>query len=82
MQCKLEPDLAKRAEHYFSENMRVMKGVEAWETGSLEDFGILIAASGRSSIQNYECGMSFNPQSSKLIYSEIPSSCLSVMKMS
>ncbi|AET05103.1 putative galacturonokinase [Medicago truncatula] len=54
--CKLEPDLAKRAEHYFSENMRVMKGVEAWETGSLEDFGILIAASGRSSIQNYECG--------------------------
>ncbi|XP_058732185.1 galacturonokinase isoform X1 [Vicia villosa] len=54
--CKLEPDHAKRAEHYFSENMRVMKGIEAWETGSLEDFGILIAASGRSSIQNYECG--------------------------
>ncbi|WJX48207.1 galacturonokinase [Trifolium repens] len=54
--CKLEPNLAKRAEHYFSENMRVMKGVEAWETGSLEDFGNLISASGRSSIQNYECG--------------------------
>jgi len=23
----LEPNLAKRAEHYFSENMRVMKGI-------------------------------------------------------
>ncbi|TKY60782.1 Galacturonokinase protein [Spatholobus suberectus] len=53
---KLEPDLAKRAEHYFSENMRVMKGVEAWAMGKLNDFGMLITASGRSSIQNYECG--------------------------
>lgn len=32
-------------------------GVEAWGLGNLEDFGILIAASGRSSIQNYECGI-------------------------
>ncbi|XP_027343201.1 uncharacterized protein LOC113855768 [Abrus precatorius] len=54
--CKLEPDLVKRAEHYFSENMRVMKGVEAWSMGKLKDFGMLISASGRSSIQNYECG--------------------------
>ncbi|KAJ1438025.1 Ribosomal protein S5 domain 2-type fold, subgroup [Sesbania bispinosa] len=54
--CKLEPHLAKRAEHYFSENMRVSKGIEAWGMGKLKDFGILIAASGRSSIQNYECG--------------------------
>ncbi|KAM6590413.1 hypothetical protein CsatA_013018 [Cannabis sativa] len=53
---KLEPDLAKRAEHYFSENLRVIKGLEAWATGSLEDFGKLITASGLSSIQNYECG--------------------------
>ncbi|KAK7399040.1 hypothetical protein VNO78_10215 [Psophocarpus tetragonolobus] len=56
---KLEPNLAKRAEHYFSENMRVMKGtirVEAWAMGKLKDFGMLITASGRSSIQNYECG--------------------------
>ncbi|XP_040873778.1 uncharacterized protein [Glycine max] len=53
---KLEPNLAKRAEHYFSENMRVMKGVEAWAMGNLKDFGMLITASGRSSIQNYECG--------------------------
>ncbi|XP_062094664.1 galacturonokinase isoform X2 [Humulus lupulus] len=53
---KLEPDLAKRAEHYFSENLRVVKGLEAWATGRLEDFGKLITASGLSSIQNYECG--------------------------
>lgn len=36
-------------------------GIEAWERGSLEDFGILIAASGRSSIQNYECGITLTP---------------------
>lgn len=53
---KLDPNLAKRAEHYFSENMRVMKGIEAWALGNLEDFGKLVTASGLSSIQNYECG--------------------------
>uniref|UniRef100_A0A5B7BM31 Putative galacturonokinase n=1 Tax=Davidia involucrata TaxID=16924 RepID=A0A5B7BM31_DAVIN len=54
--CKLEPNLAKRAEHYFSENKRVIKGLEAWASGKMEDFGKLISASGLSSIQNYECG--------------------------
>lgn len=53
---KLEQNLAKRAEHYFSENMRVMKGREAWAMGKVEDFGKLISASGLSSIKNYECG--------------------------
>ncbi|XP_016514377.1 galacturonokinase isoform X3 [Nicotiana tabacum] len=53
---KLEPDLAKRAEHYFSENERVLKGLEAWASGNLKEFGELITASGLSSIQNYECG--------------------------
>lgn len=53
---KLEPVLARRAEHYFSENIRVMKGLEAWASGRLDEFGKLITASGRSSIQNYECG--------------------------
>ncbi|BBG92713.1 galacturonic acid kinase [Prunus dulcis] len=52
----LEPNLAKRAEHYFSENMRVSKGFEAWASGRFEDFGTLISESGLSSIQNYECG--------------------------
>uniref|UniRef100_A0A7C9F4F2 Galactokinase n=2 Tax=Opuntia streptacantha TaxID=393608 RepID=A0A7C9F4F2_OPUST len=53
---KLEPVLARRAEHYFSETMRVMKGLEAWTSGRLDEFGRLITASGRSSIENYECG--------------------------
>ncbi|KAI8571346.1 hypothetical protein RHMOL_Rhmol01G0112800 [Rhododendron molle] len=53
---KLEPTLARRAEHYFSENVRVAKGLDAWASGKLEDFGKLISASGLSSIKNYECG--------------------------
>lgn len=53
---QLELHIARRAEHYFSENMRVMKGLEAWASGSLEEFGKLISASGLSSIENYECG--------------------------
>ncbi|XP_058068402.1 galacturonokinase [Magnolia sinica] len=53
---KLEPNLARRAEHYFSENMRVTEGLKAWASGKLEDFGRLISASGLSSVQNYECG--------------------------
>ncbi|XP_048133461.1 galacturonokinase isoform X1 [Rhodamnia argentea] len=53
---KLETNLAKRAEHYFSENMRVLKGIETWASGDMEKFGELISASGLSSIRNYECG--------------------------
>ncbi|OMO89159.1 hypothetical protein CCACVL1_07993 [Corchorus capsularis] len=56
--CKfnLEPNLARRAEHYFSENDRVTKGVEAWASGDLKYFGQLMSASGLSSIINYESG--------------------------
>ncbi|KAG9449290.1 hypothetical protein H6P81_009255 [Aristolochia fimbriata] len=66
--CNVEPDiyeayksnldskLARRAEHYFSENKRVSEGLKAWSSGRLEDLGRLITASGLSSIQNYECG--------------------------
>ncbi|KAI4379683.1 hypothetical protein MLD38_005948 [Melastoma candidum] len=53
---RLEPNLAKRAEHYFSENMRVVKGSEAWALGKWDEFGKMISASGASSIENYECG--------------------------
>lgn len=52
----LESNLAKRAEHYFSENRRVIKGLQAWACGNLEEFGRLISESGLSSIQNYDCG--------------------------
>ncbi|KAK1323363.1 Galacturonokinase [Acorus calamus] len=58
MNCKgiLQPDQARRAEHYFSENRRVIEGLNAWASGDLQEFGRLISASGLSSIQNYECG--------------------------
>nr|XP_010913777.2 galacturonokinase [Elaeis guineensis] len=52
----LKPELANRARHYFSENERVIKGIEAWASGNLEVFGKLISESGHSSIYNYECG--------------------------
>ncbi|KAK4775385.1 hypothetical protein SAY86_010320 [Trapa natans] len=53
---KLDHVLYKRAEHYFSENVRVKQGVEAWVSGNMEKFGELVSSSGLSSIQNYECG--------------------------
>src|SRR5690606_2244067 len=46
----------RRAEHYYSENERVKRGVEAWAAGDLAGFGQLMFESGRSSIVNYECG--------------------------
>lgn len=54
--CILEENLARRAEHYFSEMKRVVKGRDAWARGNLQEFGQLVSASGRSSIVNYECG--------------------------
>jgi len=45
-----------RAEHYYSENDRVEKGVEAWERGDIEAFGKLSFESGKSSIESYEAG--------------------------
>lgn len=45
-----------RAEHYFEEYRRAEEGAEAWRRGDLETYGRLIFASGKSSIENYECG--------------------------
>ncbi len=53
---KLAPKLRKRAAHFFTECARVRDGVAAWQDGDLARFGRLIAESGRSSIDNYECG--------------------------
>ncbi|XP_049936549.1 galacturonokinase isoform X2 [Nymphaea colorata] len=53
---KLSAVLARRAEHYFSENLRVTEGLTAWSAGKLEEFGKLVSESGLSSIKNYECG--------------------------
>lgn len=48
--------LAKRAEHFFTECERVTNGIRAWEACDMEAFGKLMSESGRSSIENYECG--------------------------
>ena len=46
----------RRAAHYFGEQRRVLRGVEAWRLGDLSRFGALMTASGASSIHNYESG--------------------------
>lgn len=46
----------KRATHFFSEYERVRRGLSHWRNGDLQKFGKLINESGKSSIENYECG--------------------------
>ena len=53
---RLPDNFRKRAEHYFSEYRRAEEGADAWRRGDLETYGKLIFQSGRSSIENYECG--------------------------
>ena len=53
---RLPANFRKRAEHYFSEYHRAEEGAEAWSKGDLETYGKLIFESGRSSVENYECG--------------------------
>ena len=53
---KLPDNIRKRAEHFYTEFDRVLKGKELWENGDIEGFGKLVLESGRSSIVNYESG--------------------------
>lgn len=46
----------KRAEHWYTEQERVVKGAEAWRRGDIEEYGRLSFESGRSSIGNWETG--------------------------
>jgi galactokinase/galacturonokinase len=46
----------KRAKHYYNEIARAEAGAELWRKGDLEGYGRLVFESGRSSIENYECG--------------------------
>ena len=48
--------LRGRADHFFSERMRVHAGAAAWQAGDIRRFGRLISQSGASSIENYESG--------------------------
>lgn len=53
---KLPENWRKRAHHYYHENERVRKGIEAWRQGDIKTFGEMINRSGRSSIYYYEAG--------------------------
>ncbi|NUP99934.1 MAG: hypothetical protein HUU35_08770 [Armatimonadetes bacterium] len=55
---RLPEPLARRARHFAGEMMRVSEGLEAWRRGDLHGLGRLMTASGRSSIELYECGSS------------------------
>lgn len=46
----------RRADHFFNENERVLKGVANWALGDIKAFGKLIFESGESSVHQYECG--------------------------
>ncbi|HEV2126426.1 MAG TPA: galactokinase family protein [Chloroflexota bacterium] len=54
--AQLPAELARRAAHYFGEQRRVSQGADAWAKGDTVRFGQLVSESGRSSIENYECG--------------------------
>lgn len=53
----------RRAEHWFTEFMRVENGAEAFRKGDIEEFGRLSFESGHSSIYNWETG---SPELKKL----------------
>lgn len=53
---KLPENWRKRAEHWYSEYFRVLKGAEAWRNGDIEEFGRLSFESGHSSIYSWETG--------------------------
>ena len=46
----------RRAEHYYGEFARAERGAQLWRRGDLEGYGQMVFDSGRSSIENYECG--------------------------
>lgn len=53
---RLPDNWRKRAEHWFTEQERVMAGAEAWRKGDIEEYGRLSFQSGNSSIYNWETG--------------------------
>ena len=53
---RLPGSFLKRATHYFTEIARAEAGAEAWRRGDLDAYGQLVFESGRSSVENYECG--------------------------
>ncbi len=56
--CKdrLPENWRRRAEHFYSEQTRVIAGADAWRKGDIEAYGRLSTESGKSSIYNWETG--------------------------
>jgi galacturonokinase len=52
----LPPVERRRARHYVGEIARVRAGLVAWRDGDIARFGGIVTETGRSSIENYECG--------------------------
>ena len=52
----LPANFRKRAKHFFGEYRRAEEGSAAWIRGDLATYGRLIFESGKSSVENYECG--------------------------
>lgn len=53
---RLPEPFRKRADHFYAEFARAEAGAKAWRAGDLRRYGELVFASGRSSVENYECG--------------------------
>lgn len=53
---RLPLQFAKRAEHWYTEQARVVAGTEAWRRGDIVEYGRLSFESGRSSIDNWQTG--------------------------
>ena len=53
---RLPEQWRRRAEHWYTEQERVVAGAEAWRRGDIEAYGKLSFESGRSSIYNWETG--------------------------
>ena len=47
----------RRAEHFYTEQARVLKGQEAWAAGDIATFGQLMFESSDSTFNNYETGI-------------------------
>ncbi len=60
---RLPENWRRRAEHWYTEQERVVAGAEAWRRGDIEEYGRLSFASGNSSIYNWETG---SPELKKL----------------
>lgn len=53
---RLPEQWRRRAEHWYTEQERVVAGAEAWRRGDIGTYGKLSFESGRSSIYNWETG--------------------------